>query len=85
VKTLLKFAGMQYLVCLCVSYNYRALARADVWNTAVSDALFSGVNYLVVRRIAKEDDSIWAAVGYAIGNIAGSVTAIYLTKLMWGN
>lgn len=87
MRELLRFFFLQYLVCAMVTWNYRAVARADIWNTGLSDVAFSVVNFIMIKRIANEekDKSYWGMAGYGLGNVLGSITTVYITKYFWGN
>ncbi len=86
LKELVKFFVLQYAVCGLVIWNIRAASRANIPNTIVSDLLFSLVNFTVVRKIASDTGgSKWAMAGYTLGNILGSVSAIYGTRYFCGS
>lgn len=85
MRELLRFFCLQYVVCAMVTWNTRALARADVPNTIVSDIAFSLVNFTIIKKIADAEHSYWAMAGYLLGNVLGSLTTIYITRYFWGS
>ena len=85
MKELARFFALQYVVCATATWNFRAIARANIAHTIASDVAYSVVNFLVVKRIADSNRSRGAMAGYMLGNILGSVTTIVLTRLVWGS
>ena len=84
MKEFLRFAVLQFMVCAFVTYNMRAIARADVANTVASDVLYSVVSFALVKRIVNTERSWWAMAGYTVGNVGGSVATILVTRWFWG-
>ena len=76
-------AGTQLVLYFIFSVNARALAQARVCWTFGSDLLFGYVQYNMLKRVAKNEDS-WGTAGYVLGGAFGSVFAIYLTRWLFG-
>ena len=85
MREAIRFFALQYLVCVTVTWNTRAIARADVCHTVGSDVVFSLINFGVIKKIADSDRSMWAMAGYTAGNILGSLTTIFVTRWIWGS
>jgi hypothetical protein len=84
----MKLSKTKELICILVGqivayslicYNIRAVAQADYISTAVSDAIFTTVNFLIIRHIAKSEDSIPILAVYVLGSVIGSMIGIYLS------
>lgn len=67
---------------LCI--NYRAVAQAHYFQSAVSDFAIATLGYLVIKRIANSDNSLHQWLGYAIGGVVGSIVGIWLSKVLLG-
>lgn len=72
----------QVIVYALICYNIRAVAQADYLGTAVSDALFATVNFLIIRHITKGDDATHKWVGYVVGSVVGSMLGIYISTIL---
>lgn len=69
----------QILAYTLICYNIRAVAQADYLGTALSDAIFATVNFLIIRRITKTDDAMHIWCGYVVGSVIGSLLGIYIS------
>ena len=46
---------------------------------AITDVLFASINYFVIKRIAKDDDSIYSFLGYTCGSMLGSLFGTWVS------
>ena len=86
MKTKLKEAIVLFFIQI-VSYsllciNYRAIALAFIGQAVMSDFLIASLNFYIIRKIAKSDDSFHQWVGYVLGSMVGSYVGIYLSLLL---
>lgn len=66
---------------LCV--NYRAVAHADYLQASVSDFLIASLSFFVIKKIATDESkNVYLWLGYALGGVAGSITGIWLSKIL---
>jgi len=81
------YFSVQFLVYGLVVANGRAYVQGLYAWTAVTDALIAAVNFLVVRKMAKEsqDDLHGPSfIGYVLGGTMGSLFSIWITKMVYG-
>lgn len=77
----------------CVSYgllcwNYRAVAKAMISQTVLSDLLIAALSFKVLKEIMKDDahnKSNLAWAGYVLGGATGSALSLWMTRAIWGN
>lgn len=62
---------------LCI--NYRSVADAHYNLAAVSDFTIASLNFFVIRKIAKSDDTLHQWIGYILGSVVGSYLGIWLS------
>ena len=62
---------------LCI--NYRSVSAAHYNLAAVSDFTIASLNFFVIRKIAKSEDSLHQWLGYVMGSVAGSYLGIWLS------
>jgi len=85
MKATLQFTIMfvvQLLLYTLLIFNCRAVAQANILWSVISDFLYASANFLVLRKIAKSEDSVVLFLGYTLGSAAGSVTGILLSKIL---
>lgn len=79
----MKFFLLQFVQFFLVVANTRAYTQGNYTWTALTDLLFSVIQFTILKKVAaskKESDVLW----YALGGVAGSLTSIYVTKLIYG-
>lgn len=64
--------------------NFRAVAQANVFWSVLSDIIIASMNFLIIRKIAKSEDSWLLFAGYTSGSAVGSVLGIALSKFIMG-
>lgn len=79
------FAAEFWLYALLVA-NGRAYVQGNYWATLVTDMIISGNNFwFAVKFIEGKDNRTWPAlVGCVCGGGTGSLCAIFLTKMVYG-
>ena len=78
---------MQFISFALIVANGRAYVQGSYTWTAVTDGLLAFQNFIVFRKFIKDSgDQIHgpSLVGYVTGGIAGSLVAIWLTKMVYG-
>jgi len=80
----LTFFFSQLLAYFLVTANYRAIAQGRYFWTAITDLLYATVQFYLIKKIADSKQTGVALVGYVSGGVVGSLTAIWLTKLIFG-
>lgn len=73
---------VQLVLYLFLVINFRAVAQANLFWSVISDPLIAGMNFLIIRKIAKSEDSWILFAGYTAGSAVGSVLGILLSKLV---
>jgi hypothetical protein len=68
---------------LCI--NYRAVAQAHYFWSALSDFAIATLGYFVIKRIANSDNTLHQWLGYALGGVVGSILGIYLSTVILGS
>lgn len=77
--------GIQTLNYGMMVVNYRAVAQANYFWSALSDFLLATFSFFVIKKIAKSDDSWHLWFGYAMGGVAGSLLGIEVSLLIHGH
>ncbi len=78
---LLMFAVQLINYCL-ITINYRAVAHGNYLLTGISDFIFASLNFFVIKKIAKSDDTIHQWLGYSTGGVVGALLGIYVSKFL---
>lgn len=66
-----------------ITVNFRAVAQANYVATFVTDMLLFMNGFYIVKRIV-DAKTVAAQIGYAFGGSCGSILAIYLSKVWFG-
>lgn len=80
------FWMMFFVQCLSyflITMNQRAIAIGLYFWTGITDLAFASINFVIIKRVAKSESN-WAWAGYTVGGVVGSLSAIFLTKLLYG-
>lgn len=78
---------VQFTSYALVVANGRAYVLGDYMWTAVTDASIAALNFVVIRRMVKdfgEELHGPSLAGYVIGGTLGSLFAIWITKIVYG-
>ncbi len=65
--------------------NFRAVAHANYFWSAISDFVIASFSFFVIKKIAKSDDSFHLWLGYAMGGLFGSILGIWISLLIHGS
>jgi hypothetical protein len=65
---------------LCI--NFRAVADAQYHLAAISDFTVASLNFFVIRKISKGEDTFHQWFGYVLGSVVGSYLGIYISTLI---
>jgi hypothetical protein len=65
-----------------VAIYTRLVAQAAIVPAVSLDAVFAGVNYFVIRKIAKSDEDVLGFAAYVLGAAVGTLTGIWITLRM---
>jgi hypothetical protein len=74
----------QLLSYFLITWNQRVLNFGLYGPTALSDFLFAGTNFFIIKKIATDDSTYEGWAGYTFGGVAGSMLGIFFTKAMYG-
>ncbi len=78
---------VQFTSYALVVANGRAYVLGDYMWTAVTDASIAALNFIVLRKMVKDSGEELhgpSLAGYVIGGTLGSLAAIYITKIVYG-
>jgi hypothetical protein len=80
------FFVSQYILYGLIVANTRAFTQALYCSTAITDGLIALQGFFTVRLIAKDEnsDGIAPLLGTVVGGVAGSLSSIFLTKMLYG-
>lgn len=84
LKTMALFFGAQMLNFTLITVNYIAIAERNYLWTAVSDLVFTSVNFFIIKKIAESKGQVHEWVAYVAGSIAGSMLGIYIATAILG-
>jgi hypothetical protein len=77
------FFGVQFLSYAIICWNWRAIAQGRYASIFVSDMIFAGVNFLLIKRVS-EAKSKAALAGYVLGGACGSLVSVWITRKLYG-
>ena len=75
----LKLFALNFVLCLVVTVNWRAIASLRYEFAFVSDVTYFVIQYATVRRIVKSDHLADQAA-YAVGGACGAVLGMWATR-----
>jgi len=78
---------VQFTSYALVVANGRAYVLGDYIWTAVTDSLIAALNFIVLRKMVKDSNEDLhgpSLSGYVIGGTMGSLFAIWITKMVYG-
>ena len=78
------FFGAQFLNFTLITVNYIAIAERHYGYTALSDLVFTSVNFFIIRKIAQSQGQVHEWLAYVSGSIAGSMLGIYIATAILG-
>ncbi|MDF2435405.1 MAG: hypothetical protein JWP44_5036 [Mucilaginibacter sp.] len=81
------YFSMQFILYGLAVANGRAYVQASYLWTAITDILMATQSFFILRRVAKDsDDDLHgpSLIGYITGGVCGSMVAIYVTKIIYG-
>jgi hypothetical protein len=65
--------------------NFRAVAQANYFWSAITDFTVASFSFFVIKKIAKSDDSFHLWLGYSLGGLAGSIVGIWISLMIHGH
>jgi hypothetical protein len=80
LRTFALMALVQFISYTNLTINIRAIASGNIPLAMVTDCLAAGIGYLIVRRIAKDDDSISTLLGLMLGGSLAALVGITFTQ-----
>jgi hypothetical protein len=78
------FFFIQILNYGLITFNFRAIAQANVMNSVGSDLIFASLGFFVIRRIARSESSILSWIGYTAGSGIGTYIGIVVSQAWLG-
>ena len=82
IKEFLLMFFVQIINYCLITINYRAVAHANYFLTGISDFIFASLNFFVIKKIAKSEDTIHQWLGYSLGGVVGALLGIYVSKFL---
>jgi hypothetical protein len=82
IKEFLLMFSVQIINYCLITINYRAIAHANYVMTGISDFIFASLNFFIIKKIAKSDDTIHQWLGYSLGGVVGALLGIYVSKFI---
>ncbi len=82
IKEFLLMFSIQIINYCLITINYRAVAQGNYLLTGVSDFIFASLNFFVIKKIAKSNDTIHQWLGYSLGGVVGALLGIYVSKFL---
>jgi hypothetical protein len=70
---------------ILMSINYRAIAQANYFYTAITDVLIAILTFFIFKKIIDSKTTVSMWIGYTAGSVTGSLFGIYASKLILGN
>lgn len=77
LKTASLIAAAQAVAYGLICINIRAVAQVDYAAALGSDLLIASLNFLIIRKVAKEIESAPIFIGYVTGSLIGTAAGIY--------
>lgn len=84
MKPALQIAALQAVQFLIVTANLRACAQGLYGPAVLTDGLLLLNGVYIAKRIYREASTRAEIAGYVIGGMVGSVSGIWLTKVVFG-
>lgn len=86
LRTFLFWFAAEFFIYAMIVANGRAYNQGNYLATITTDMIISGFNFwFAVKFIENKDNrSPWAMAGCVLGGGTGSISAIFITKLVYG-
>lgn len=72
----------QFILYSIVCISYLAIVHKNFLMIALTDVSFASINYFVIKKIAKDDDSIYSFLGYTCGSTLGSLFGTWISPYL---
>ena len=82
LRNALIFFVVQVFNYSAVAIYTRLVAQAATIPAVTLDAVFAGVNFFIIRRIAKSEEDWMGFLGYTVGAALGTFLGIWTTVRM---
>lgn len=82
VREATELAIIQIVLYSLLCINYRAIALGHYHWAALSDFVIASMNFFIIRKISKSEESFHQWVGYVIGSVIGSYSGIYISLMI---
>ncbi len=83
MKTFSLFFGLQFLLYLLVTVNFRAIAQARYGWTILTDTMISAAQFWIIGKVGSSAENLVALSGFICGGAGGSTLGIYLSKKLF--
>lgn len=83
MRTFLSFFSIQFLSYAVICWNYRSVAQARYGNIFVSDLACAAISFNLIKKVANAESRV-AMAGYILGGAVGSITSVWVTKVVFG-
>jgi hypothetical protein len=85
IKEFLLMFTIQVISYSLLCINYRAVAQAHYFWSALSDFAIATLGYFVLKHLATSASTVHQWLGYALGGVVGSIFGIWLSTVMLGS
>lgn len=79
-KSLVFIFLAQFVAFFLIVINTRAYTGNNYSITAISDIIWSTLNFFVIRKIAQDAFNIGSLIAYTAGGTIGSLLAMYISS-----
>lgn len=84
MNTFLLFFFVQFVNFGIWVLDVRFVSQANYLLAVVSDALYCTLNFALIRKISRTEETLPGYLGYMLGGVAGTVIGIWLSQVMTG-
>jgi hypothetical protein len=79
METVLQVAGLEFLMFLIITVNFRAVAKGWIKTTVATDCRIASLGFTLMKLVV-EAKTVAEMLGYVTGAGLGSVCGMWLTR-----
>lgn len=80
IKEFLTYMIVQIVSYSIITINFRAVADGRLPLALLTDGIGSTLNFFVIRKIAKSEESTIGWLGYFVGSLIGTTLGMWLDR-----